>query len=96
MCLLFDRGGESRPLALATADHADTYKQLPVKREDEPAAVVTPKNPTNGMRRGPIPRTQLLGSAAAVLHYHCFSRATAPVARRILKIPCVEYYDDVG
>ena len=78
--------------------HEDAYEHLPFKKEDELAAAVTLKNPTfhgaGGPRRGFIHGTQLFGSAAAVLHYTCFSRALASLARRISKIPCIEYYGD--
>ena len=43
---------------------------------------------------GFIPKSQLFGSAAAVLHYNCLSRVIASLACRILKLPCVGYYDD--
>ena len=45
MCVLFVSGGKRRPLALATADRADAYKQLPLLGEDVLAAVVTLKTP---------------------------------------------------
>ena len=43
-----------------------------------------------------ILRAQLFGPAAAVLHNNCFSRAIASLARRVLKIRCIGYYDDFG
>ena len=60
MCMLFESKGESRPLAMAKANHVDAYKQLPMKREAELAAVVTLKNPNDGLRYGFIPLTQLI------------------------------------
>ena len=81
---------------MAKADHADAYKQLPVTTKDELAAVVTLKDLVGGQWYGFIPRTQLFGSTAAVLHYNCLSRVIASLACRILKIPCVGYYDDFG
>ena len=81
---------------MAKADHADAYKQLPVATKDELAAVVTLKDLVDGQWYGFIPRTQLFGSTAAVLHYNCLSRVIASLACRILKIPCVGYYDDFG
>ena len=94
--MLFDLKGESRPVALAKADRADAYKQLPLLRENEPGAVVTLRNPSDGLLYGLIPRSQLFGSAAAVLHYDCLSRVIASLTRSALKIPCVGYYDDFG
>ena len=91
--MLLDSRGESRPPAMAKADHADAYKQRPFGKEAGLAAAVTRKNLTDGLLYGFVRRTQHFGSAAAVLHYNCFSRAKAPLARRILKIPCAVYYD---
>ena len=96
MCSLYYLKGDRRPLAIAKADHADAYKQLPVATKDELAAVVTLKDLVDGRWYGFIPRTQLFGSTAAVLHYNCLSRVIASLACRILKIPCVGYYDDFG
>ena len=70
---------------MAKADHADAYKQLPVTTKDELAAVVTLKDLVDGKWCGFIPRTQLFGSTAAVLHYNCLSRVIASLACRILK-----------
>ena len=47
VCTLFDRNKELRPLALATADHADACKQLPRRRAGGLASVVTHRNPTD-------------------------------------------------
>ena len=96
MCALYYLRGDRRPLALAKADHADAYKQLPVTTKDELAAAVTLKDPVDGQWYGFIPRTQLFGSTAAALHYNCLSRVIASLACRMLKIPCVGYYDDFG
>ena len=45
MCSVFHLKGDRRPLAMAKADHADAYKQLPVATRDELAAAVTMKTP---------------------------------------------------
>ena len=52
---LLESGGESRPLAVAKANHADAFKQLPLLREGEMAAVVTLRSPAAGPRYGFIP-----------------------------------------
>ena len=84
--LLLDQRGEPRPLAFTKAYHAGACKLLPLKKADERAAAATLKNPSG---------EQWYGSAAAVLHYNCVSRAIA-FACRILEIPCVRYFDDFG
>ena len=81
---------------MAKADRADAYKQLPVTTNDELAAVVTLKDPIDGRRYGFIPHTQLFGSTAAALHYHCLSRVIASLACRVLEIPYVRCYGDFG
>ena len=96
ICALYYLKGDRRPLAMAKADHADAYKQLPATTEDELAAAVTLKNPAGGQWYGFVPHTQLFGSTAAALHYNCLSRVVASLACRVLKIPCVGYYDDFG
>ena len=70
MFTLFSSKGEQRPLAMAKADHADAHKLPPPWEKDELAAVVTLKNPSDGLRCGFAPTTQRLGSAAAVLQYN--------------------------
>ena len=89
--MLFDRKGESRPLALAKSDRADAYEQLPLRNEDEHVAAVTLKNPTDGPRYSYIPRTQLSGSAASFCYYNCFSRVISSLACAIFKIPRIGY-----
>ena len=61
MCALYYLKGDRRPLAMAKADHADAYKQLPVTTKDELAAAVTLKDPVGGEWYGFIPHTQLFG-----------------------------------
>ena len=87
MRALYYLKGDRRPLAMAKADHADAYKQLPVTTNDELAAAVTLKGPVDGQRYGFIPHTQLFGSTAAALHYNCLSRVIASLACRVLEIP---------
>ena len=57
--MLSDQRVESRPLAMAKADRADAYKQLPLKKEDELAAAATLKTPSDELWYGSIPRAQL-------------------------------------
>ena len=96
MCAFFYLKGERRPLAMATADHADAYKKLPATTNDELASAVTLRRPADGEWYGFIPHTQLFGASAAVLRYNCFSRVIASLTCRVIKIPRVGYYDDFG
>ena len=75
--------GNRRPLALAKADHANAYKQLPAATKDELAAVVTLKDPVGGEWYGFIPHTQPFGSTASAIRYNCLSRVIASLARRV-------------
>ena len=94
ICTFFRAEGETRPSAMAKAGRADAYKQLPMEELDELAAAITLKQPRKKKRFGFIPKTQLFGSAAAVLRYNCLSRVLASLACRYLNLPCVGYYDD--
>ena len=80
MCNSFRFRGERRPFAMAKANRADAYGQLPLDEEDELAAAVTLLNPRGGLRYGPISGTQLVGSTTAGLRYNCLSRAIAFLA----------------
>ena len=79
---------------MAKTAHADAYRQLPLRKEDELTAVVTSQSPEDGKWYGFIPKTQLFGSTPAIHHYDCLSREIASIACRVLKLPCVGYYDD--
>ena len=48
MCDALRLRGEIRPLAIAKADRADAYTQLPLVERGELAAAVTRRNPGNG------------------------------------------------
>ena len=49
MCTFFRKQGETRPLAMSKADHADAYKQLPLKHEDGLEAAVALQSPKDGL-----------------------------------------------
>ena len=87
---------EMRPLATVKADHADAYKRLSLAEAHQDTALVTLRNPADQLSFGLIPKTQLVGSTAAMLYYNCFPRSIASLAFRFLKIPCVGCYDDFG
>ena len=92
----FHLKGGRRPLAMATADHADAYKQLPVSTKDEPAAAITLRHSVDGEGYGFIPHTQLFGSTLAVLHYNCLSRVIAALTCRALRTPHIVRYGEFG
>ena len=72
--------GESRPLGIAKADHANVFKQLPLAEEDELAAVATLRDPGNQLFYGFIPETQPSGSVAGAQQYNCVSRVIVSLA----------------
>ena len=79
----FQEKGPSGNLAIATADHKDLYKQLPVREDHQFLAAAPLKGPASGRVRGITPKTQLFGATAAALNYDAFSRATAALAAMI-------------
>ena len=81
---------------MTKGDHEGACGQLPVSARDGRAAVDVPRDPRGGELSGLARKTRLLGSTAAVLRYNCFSRIMAPLACRVLKLPCVGYRDDFG
>ena len=48
----------------------------------------------DGKWYGFIPRSQIFGSTASVVHYNTFSRLLASLICRILGLPCIGYFDD--
>ena len=68
MCMLSDQRVESRPLAMAKADHRDAHRQLPVRDGHKVLAVATLKDPATGKLWGLIPQTQLVRATAAAPH----------------------------
>ena len=89
----YSSDGDRRPFAIATADQADAYSQLPLLKKGVLTAAVTLNRPTEDVWGGRFPKTQLLGPTAAESRYDCSSEA---LVCRFLKIPCVGYYDDYG
>ena len=81
-------------IQVTKGDHEDAYRQLPMSARDGRAAVATLRDPRGEELYGFAPKTQLLGSAAAVLRYNCFSRIMASLACRVLELPCVGYRDN--
>ena len=86
----------SLPLGFAKADHSDAYKQLPLRPDHRGLAAITLREPSSGRWRCFLPNTQVFGSTTAVLQYNCLSRVIATLARRLLKIPVMGYFDDFG
>ena len=83
-------------LGVAEAEPSDAYNQLPLKSEDERAAVVTPRDPFGGGFPRFAQRAHLFGSTAAGSYYNCFAKIKAFLARRIPMVPRVCYLDDFG
>ena len=63
-------------------------------RKREGTAAVTLRNSQGGELVGIGPKTQLFGPAFAVPYYDSFLMLVAPVAFRVLRLPCVRYVDD--
>ena len=81
---------------MGETDHGDAYKNLPLLPQGRSLAAVTLVCHLDGKRYYFLTPTQLFGSISAVLQYHCLSRIIASLAVRLLKIPVMGYYDDVG
>ena len=96
LCDSFRFRGGSRPLAMLKAVDAHAYKQLPLGKAYELSAFAPLRNPMGEIKYSLAPRTQLFGSAGAVLCYTCSPRVMAVLTCEYLKIPCVGYYDDFG
>ena len=69
---------------------------MPLIPDQSGDCIVALRNPPGGLRYGFRPRTLLFGAVAAVLRYNCFSRISAVLACRILDIPTVTYFEDIG
>ena len=78
-------------IQVTKGDHEDAYRQHPMSASDE---VATLRDPRGEELYGFAPKTQLLGSAAAVSRYYCFSRIMASLACLVLELPCVGYRDN--
>ena len=76
----FEERGSTGNLAIARADHKERPRNASGKGQ--------PRNATSGN-----PRRAAYGS---VLRYTSVSRVRATAAARWLKIPCLEYFDDLG
>ena len=82
--------------AFGKIDHRYAYKALPPKPSGACFATLALCNPDTKRWNGFRPRTLLFGSTAAVLHYNCLSRIIASLARRLLLLPTIGYFDDFG
>ena len=59
---------------MCKSDRNAAYKQLPIDPDYQATAIAALRHPSEGMRYGFVTRTQILGSAAAVLPYNELSR----------------------
>ena len=78
----FQERGVPGSLPMATADHRDAYKQLPLRGDHGMLAAVTLQYPATGRHRGLMPQAQWVGARAAVPRYNTVSRVTATMAAR--------------
>ena len=79
--------------SLGKGDESDAYKKQPLRSSDAILAVTTLMGP-DGRWYGFVPRSQIFGSTASVVHYNSFSRLLASLICRLLKLPCIGYFDD--
>ena len=79
--------------SLGKGDESDAYKKQPLSPADSLLAVTTLMGP-DGKWYGFVPRSQIFGSTASVIHYNTFSRLLASLICRIMGLPCIGYFDD--
>ena len=90
-CLLVADSGTD--WSLGKGDESDAYKKQPLLASDSLLAVTTLMGP-DGRWYGLVPRSQIFGSTASVIHYNTFSRLLASLICRLLGLPCIGYFDD--
>ena len=90
-----DLAHSGHDIVFGKGDESDAYKKQPMKPADAFAAVITVQGP-DGRWFGLVPRSQLFGSVASVVHYNTFSRLLISLFVRIFGIPGVAYFDDYG
>ena len=78
---LFGRQGFACRVSMAKTDHADTCKQVPVRRKDKYAAAATGRDPGAGELNCFFSKTSQFGSASADLRCNCFSRSADSLVR---------------
>ena len=86
----------NRPWSFMKMDHEAAYKQLPIDSDQTKYAMVALRHPTTLEWHAFPPFSLLFGAEAAVIHYNCYSRTVAILINRILGIPLIAYYDDLG
>jgi hypothetical protein len=77
-----------------TDDHWKAFRQHPVAKEDEMFSIAAVVNPHTGEYNYFIIDGLPFGVAAAVPLYNSVSEFIEAVARRVLALPCVKYFDD--
>ena len=75
-------------------DHADAYKQAPLRPADAPAAVITLSHPDTREIQCFTARTLIFGSTSAVLGYCLISRTVQSLFVRFFQIPLISFFDD--
>ena len=90
-CLLISNSAHD--WSLGKGDESDAYKKQPLSPSDALLAVTTLMGP-DGRWYGFIPRSQIFGSTASVVHYNTFSRLLASLICRLMGLPCIGYFDD--
>ena len=94
LCLLI--ADKPRDWGLAVNDRESAYNHHPLTPDHADLAAIALRSPDGGRLYGFMPRTQVFGSVASVMHYNIFSRmfVVVVVANRLLGIPVAGYVDD--
>jgi hypothetical protein len=77
-----------------TDDHWKAFRQHPVAQEDEMFSITAVLNPATGEYNYFIIDGLPFGLASSVPLYNSISEFIEAVARRVLALPCVKYFDD--
>ena len=89
-------GQAKKSLAFAKAGHKAARKQLPMCEGRKKLARVSLRGRKSNKMEGVIPRTQLVGAAAAAVNCNTASRVMAAVATRWLSLVPIGYFGDFG
>ena len=91
-----DLSSPPREWSFMKADSKAAYKNLPLSPEQSRFCIAALRSPVDSKWYGFAPRALLFGATAAVHHYNCFPRTVAVIINRLVGLPIVNYFDDIG